>query len=61
MSEGGAQSGRGPDEHRTTNTLAGGKLLLDEPAEDVARLTIRNPSKRNALDHEILDSIARRG
>ena len=38
--------------------LAGGRLLLDEPAEHVARLTIANPAKRNALDHEILDAIA---
>ncbi|HVD39302.1 MAG TPA: enoyl-CoA hydratase-related protein [Solirubrobacterales bacterium] len=38
--------------------LAGGKLLLDQPAEAVARLTIANPERRNALDHEILDSIA---
>jgi enoyl-CoA hydratase/carnithine racemase len=38
--------------------LAGGKLLLDEPAEHVARLTINNPAKRNALDHPILDGIA---
>ena len=37
---------------------AGGKLLLDEPAEHVARLTIANPGKRNALDHAILDGIA---
>ncbi len=37
--------------------LAGGKLLLDRPAERVARLTISNPSKRNALDHPILDAI----
>jgi enoyl-CoA hydratase/carnithine racemase len=38
--------------------LAGGKLLLDRPAEAVARLTISNPARRNALDHEILDGIA---
>jgi enoyl-CoA hydratase/carnithine racemase len=38
--------------------LAGGKLLVDRPAEHVARLTISNPSKRNALDHPILDAIA---
>jgi enoyl-CoA hydratase/carnithine racemase len=37
--------------------LAGGKLLLDEPAAGVARLTISNPAKRNALDHPILDAI----
>jgi enoyl-CoA hydratase/carnithine racemase len=38
--------------------LASGKLRLDEPAPHVARLTIDNPDKRNALDHEILDAIA---
>ncbi|MFL5898719.1 MAG: enoyl-CoA hydratase/isomerase family protein [Solirubrobacterales bacterium] len=38
--------------------LARGKLLLDRPAEAVARLTISNPARRNALDHEILDGIA---
>jgi enoyl-CoA hydratase/carnithine racemase len=38
--------------------FAGGKLLLDSPAEAVARLTISNPPRRNALDHEILDAIA---
>lgn len=38
--------------------LAAGKLLLDEPAEAVARLRINNPAKRNALDHEILDALA---
>jgi enoyl-CoA hydratase/carnithine racemase len=38
--------------------LAGGKLRLDEPAPHVTRLTIDNPDKRNALDHEILDAFA---
>jgi enoyl-CoA hydratase/carnithine racemase len=38
--------------------LAAGKLLLDEPAEAVARLRINNPAKRNALDHDILDALA---
>ena len=37
---------------------AAGKLKLDRPAEAVARLTIDNPGKRNALDHEILAAIA---
>ncbi|HEV2923201.1 MAG TPA: enoyl-CoA hydratase-related protein [Solirubrobacteraceae bacterium] len=37
--------------------LAGGKLLIDEPAGNVVRLTISNPAKRNALDHPILDAI----
>jgi enoyl-CoA hydratase/carnithine racemase len=38
--------------------LASGKLILDRPAEAVARLRISNPERRNALDHEILDAIA---
>jgi enoyl-CoA hydratase/carnithine racemase len=38
--------------------LADGKLRLDFPAEHVARLTIDNPDKRNALDHDILDAFA---
>jgi len=37
--------------------LADGKLLIDQPAEGVVRLTISNPAKRNALDHPILDAI----
>jgi len=37
--------------------LAEGKLLIDEPAEGVVRLTISNPEKRNALDHPILGAI----
>jgi enoyl-CoA hydratase/carnithine racemase len=37
--------------------LADGKLLIDEPAPGVVRLTISNPAKRNALDHPILDAI----
>jgi enoyl-CoA hydratase/carnithine racemase len=35
-----------------------GELLIDEPLDGVRRLTISNPSKRNALDHAILDGIA---
>jgi enoyl-CoA hydratase/carnithine racemase len=34
------------------------KLLLDEPADEVARLTINNPERRGALDHELLDALA---
>jgi enoyl-CoA hydratase/carnithine racemase len=37
----------------------GGRLLVDEPAPGVARLTISNPGKRGALDHPILDGFAR--
>ncbi len=42
----------------TARELADGKLLIDEPAEGVVRLTISNPAKRNALDHPILDAIS---
>ncbi|HEY4825493.1 MAG TPA: enoyl-CoA hydratase/isomerase family protein, partial [Solirubrobacteraceae bacterium] len=35
---------------------SGGRLLVDEPAPDVLRLTISNPDKRGALDHAILDA-----
>jgi enoyl-CoA hydratase/carnithine racemase len=35
-----------------------GRLLVDEPAAGVARLTISNPAKRGALDHAILDGFA---
>ncbi len=41
----------------TQRELAAGKLLVDQPADGVARLTISNPEKRNALDHPILDAI----
>ena len=34
------------------------KLQLDEPAEGVVRLTISNPERRGALDHELLDALA---
>jgi enoyl-CoA hydratase/carnithine racemase len=35
-----------------------GRLLVDEPAPAVARLTISNPQRRGALDHAILDAFA---
>jgi enoyl-CoA hydratase/carnithine racemase len=38
--------------------FANGKLLLDRPADAVARIRISNPERRNALDHEILDGLA---
>ena len=38
--------------------LARGKLRVDEPAPHVTRITIDNPEKRNALDHDILDAFA---
>jgi enoyl-CoA hydratase/carnithine racemase len=38
-------------------TLAGGKLRVDAPAPHVTRITIDNPAKRNALDHDILDAL----
>jgi enoyl-CoA hydratase/carnithine racemase len=34
-----------------------GEVLLDEPSDDVVRLTISHPEKRNALDHAILDQL----
>jgi enoyl-CoA hydratase/carnithine racemase len=37
--------------------LSNGKLLIDEPAPAVARLTISNPTKRGALDSAILDAL----
>ncbi len=37
-----------------------GEVLVDRPAEAVARLTLSNPDRRNALDHEILDAITAR-
>jgi enoyl-CoA hydratase/carnithine racemase len=37
--------------------LASGKLVLDRPADHVARLTIANPDKRGALDQELLDAL----
>lgn len=37
----------------------GGRLLIDEPAPHVARLTISHPARRGALDHAILDAFAR--
>ena len=37
--------------------LAGGKLLIDSPAESVVRLTLNRPDARNALDHDLLDAI----
>jgi len=40
-----------------TRELADGKLLIDEPADAVVRLTISNPAKRNALDHPLLNAI----
>jgi enoyl-CoA hydratase/carnithine racemase len=36
------------------------KLRLDEPVAGVARLTISNPQRRGALDHELLDALAER-
>ncbi len=41
-----------------TDELAGGKLILDSPADAVVRIRISNPERRNALDHEILDALA---
>jgi enoyl-CoA hydratase/carnithine racemase len=42
-----------------TEGPAPGRLLVDEPAPGVARLTISHPGRRGALDHPILDALAR--
>lgn len=34
-----------------------GKVILDHPAPHVARVTISNPARRNALNHDILDGL----
>jgi enoyl-CoA hydratase/carnithine racemase len=36
-----------------------GELLSDRPADGVLRLKLSNPSKRNALDHAMLDALTR--
>lgn len=36
-----------------------GRLVTDRPAEGVLRLTLSHPEKRGALDHAILDALAR--
>jgi enoyl-CoA hydratase/carnithine racemase len=41
-----------------SSTSSGGRLVVDEPAPGVARLTISNPSKRGALDRAILDAFS---
>jgi enoyl-CoA hydratase/carnithine racemase len=41
----------------SSSSPSAGRLLVDEPAPHVARLTISNPDKRGALDHAILDSL----
>ncbi len=42
----------------SSSPAGGGRLLVEEPAPGVARLTISNPQKRGALDHPILDGFA---
>jgi enoyl-CoA hydratase/carnithine racemase len=59
MSRDPAAHGGSGEEGESRLPLAGGKLVLDHPAEAVARLTISNPERRNALDHEILDALAK--
>jgi enoyl-CoA hydratase/carnithine racemase len=39
-----------------TDPARPGRLLVDEPAPGVTRLTISHPAKRGALDHAILDA-----
>jgi enoyl-CoA hydratase/carnithine racemase len=42
-----------------SETAGSGRLIADEPAPGVVRLTISNPDKRGALDHQILGEFAR--
>jgi enoyl-CoA hydratase/carnithine racemase len=46
------------DEFAAGSPGGAGRLLVDEPAPGVARLTISNPDKRGALDHPILNGFA---
>ena len=41
----------------SSEELAGGKIVLDFPADSVARLRLNNPGKRNPLDHDVLDAL----
>lgn len=41
----------------SSTELPRGRLLIDEPAPHVARLTISNPARRGALDQAILDGL----
>jgi enoyl-CoA hydratase/carnithine racemase len=50
--------GREAEEPSGSVALAGGKLVLDYPAEAVARLRLNNAEKRNPLDHDVLDALA---
>ena len=58
MTEGPVEAAAGGPQSNGAERLASGKLLLDEPAPEVARLTISNPEKRGALDHELLGALA---
>src|SRR5947209_5733513 len=49
--------GRGRTKVESVQTLAAGKVVVDEPAKNVSRIRIWNPSKRGALDLEILDAL----
>jgi enoyl-CoA hydratase/carnithine racemase len=49
-------SGSPPGPEREPGPAPAGRLLIDEPAPGVTRLTISNPGKRGALDHPILDA-----
>ncbi|HEV7919075.1 MAG TPA: enoyl-CoA hydratase-related protein [Solirubrobacterales bacterium] len=46
------------DQGSDLREFANGKLVYDEPRDQVARLRIVNPDKRGALDQEILDAFA---
>ncbi|HEY8625137.1 MAG TPA: enoyl-CoA hydratase-related protein [Solirubrobacteraceae bacterium] len=54
-----SSTSRPGEENPTGGRPGGGRLLVDEPAAGVARLTISNPDRRGALDQAILDGFAR--
>jgi enoyl-CoA hydratase/carnithine racemase len=53
-----SKSPSGDSSHASGGGGPVGRLLVDEPASGVARLTISNPAKRGALDHAILDGFS---
>jgi enoyl-CoA hydratase/carnithine racemase len=52
-------SSSGPSNQKQTVAGSSGQLLIDQPASHVTRVTISHPRRRGALDHAILDELAR--
>ena len=55
----GGPAGRRGRHARRARVVRRARLAVEKPAPGVARLTISNPAKRNALDRALLDAIAR--